>query len=172
MSGRIIDRHRGIRDRGTLLNVKIISAGLAAGISLAVSGCCSAPKEIYVQEFFEANVIGLLGVPLGHAVEVEAVVVTAKSEMWPKAYTSSYLLKVMRVAGRSFAKPSLFLFSDYSHGCVKLSTEPFRLNKNKKGRKISGHTEYPPAHRSPDDDSIQTMGFGYFPHLEIVKDLP
>ncbi|MCX7010589.1 MAG: hypothetical protein NTY53_25650, partial [Kiritimatiellaeota bacterium] len=129
----------------------LVYFGLLAGMALSLCGCCRTPVRVNVEDFqSRVAVIGRLGVPIGQAVEIEAVVIAGR-ELGEKAYQSDYLLKVTQVAGRPLTNPPLFRFKTHSWDHVPLAGDTFALYELKTGRKTG----------SLDDKQITELERGY-----------
>lgn len=91
---------------------------------------------ITLEELNRRNVVGRLGLPLGTPVEIQAEVVAGRS-LRMKAYASMYLLKVLKVNGKSMNDTPLMPFYTLGFVNVDLANEAFALYTMKHGTKVT-----------------------------------
>ncbi len=87
---------------------------------------------ITLEQLWESDVIGELGVPLGKAVVIEAVVVRGNPRF--KVEDGVYFLNVESVDGKKLPSPKKMRFHVHSAVSVELATGNFALYKLKTGR--------------------------------------
>ena len=97
--------------------------------------------SLSVAEMTAYSPIGNLGVPLGTAMEIRAVVVSGAA-LLSKRYASRYLLQITHIDGRALAKPILLEFSRSSiFAKVPLASNHFELYALKTGIETGSLTE-------------------------------
>lgn len=119
---------------------------LVALFILLSEGCAASSRRSQVMEVnwkslgHGVSIIGKLGVPLGEAVEIDAVLVSGRSEV-PKAKSlySTYLLRVEKIGPRSLSKPMLMFFASW--GDVSLPAGPSDLIKEQEDREAGSWSE-------------------------------
>ena len=79
--------------------------------------------------------IGSLGVALGRATEIDAVVISGR-DLRRKGFDSLYLLKVTHVGGKKLDKPTPLRFSVPSFISVELASHNFSLYEMKHGKRL------------------------------------
>ena len=175
----------------------ILSALVVAGI-IILAACRHSESEdkapIPVSKLNENSVIGLLGVPLGEVVSIQAVIVDGDS-LRDKIHGGSYLLEVTSVNGVKLASEPVMEFSLDHAMDVDLAVDSFELYLHTTGedaKELSASQieslkvgyvgksvslqvyetgEFSGMPESlPDDGPIWAApGFSFWTHLEVVK---
>ncbi|HYG78148.1 MAG TPA: hypothetical protein VEK08_24295 [Planctomycetota bacterium] len=92
-------------------------------------------EPIHVDMLNQHDVIGKLGLPLGHTADIEAEIVSGES-MKMKEYWGRYLLKVSSVNGVPLRTQPILTFQ-LPFGNGKLANDHFKLYEMKKGKRAS-----------------------------------
>jgi len=94
-------------------------------------------KSISVNELNDLKIIGKLGIPLGQAVEMEAVIISGMSTN-RKQNEGIYLLKVKSVAGKPLKVPVLMPFRGQFESAEPFPRNAFELRKQKFPKEAEG----------------------------------
>lgn len=85
----------------------------------------------------QRDVIGKIGVPLGHGATIEATVIDGET-LDLKRYDDRYLLRVVKVNGKNLETPQSIEFLVDLRANTELVAGPFELYERKYGRKPDG----------------------------------
>lgn len=116
------------------------SVAIAAFILTFLSACHSSGSEIVhpttVLDLNERRVLGELGIPLGQAAMLEAVIVSG-NELGGKAEAGRYFLRVDALDGKAIASAPVLAFTIPGFADVQLANDAFSLHAIKMGQTAS-----------------------------------